>query len=382
MKTKIFRGLILSSLIATSLFSCSKDEQTTVEPQPIVQNDFIGSWDKQDTVRISFTKEGKFTAQRWIATDKSYANNFAVEGDYTINNGEVTINVKESNLAHLWSEQKLEKIVLNTVLGADKKTVKVKSVSVFPSTLDVKDAVLKRLGNGFIKNDNPTTLLPIEKYQLKDVTTYNPTTLPGIKPWTYNNQEFKFTLNNYELGIATPDQATVNLPFSTMGQHMHLIVDDLPYVAMGTNPFKFPLTDGDHTIVIGAGRSYHEIYKNSSAIITSKIKVIDGNEVEGSRTPITTPEIYTSRPKGAYSANDAKRLLIDYILTETAKANIDSKKYNIRITVNQTPYINNTWKPNVLEGLSRVGTHKLTLDLYDLQNKKIIMSKKSEFTIQ
>nr|WP_305069613.1 hypothetical protein [Flavobacterium covae] len=40
------------------------------------------------------------------------------------------------------------------------------------------------------------------------------------------------------------------------------------------------------------------------------------------------------------------------------------------------------WVPKVLEGLNRIGTHKLTLDLYDLETKKIISTKKSDFTIQ
>ncbi|WP_428225625.1 hypothetical protein [Flavobacterium sp.] len=382
MKVKFLKGLFLSGLLATSLFSCSKDEVTSTDVPKIAENEFVGAWDKQDTVRISFSKDGKFTAQRWISDDKSYANNFAVEGNYTVNNNEVTINVSESNLTHLWSEQKLEKIILSTQLSSDKKSVKVKSVSIFPNTLDVKDAVIKRLGNAFSKNDSPTTVLPNEKLQLKDVTTYTPTTLPNIKPWTYTNQEFNFTLKNYELGIATPDQATVNLPFSTMGQHLHLIVDDAPYLPVMNIPFKNNLTDGEHTIVIGAGRSYHELYKNPEAIITSKIMVMGGSEVAGSRTPITTPEIFASRPKGNYNAADAKRILIDYVLTETAKANLDAKKQIVRITVDHTPFINNKWKANVLEGLSRLGTHKLRLDLYDLEAKKIIMTKKSEFTLQ
>ncbi|MFK7000135.1 hypothetical protein V3470_01035 [Flavobacterium oreochromis] len=381
MKSKLLQFALFSSFSILSLLSCEKNNLPSPEVILPDQNDFIGTWDKQDTVRISFTQDGKFTAQRWITTDKSYANNFAVEGDYISTNGEVTINVKKSNLAHLWSNQKLEKIILKTELASDKQTVKVKSVMVYPNNLDVKDAIIKRLSNSFKKNIAPKIVLPFELLSLSDVTTYQATNVPSIKPWTYKSGEFSFSFNNYQLGISTPDQATVNLPFSPMGQHLHLIIDDTPYIGVPSNPFKYNLTDGEHTIVIAAGRSYHEIYKNSEAIITTKSMIMNGEET--SRINISNQtDIFSSRPRGSYSIADAKRLLIDYILTEATKVNLDAKKFIVRITLNQTPFLNEKWVPKVLEGLTRTGTHKLTLDLYDVENKKIISTKKSEFTIQ
>ncbi|WP_376777551.1 hypothetical protein [Flavobacterium covae] len=381
MKSKLLQFALFSSLSILSLLSCEKDNLSPSEITPSLQNEFIGAWDKQDTVRISFSQDGKFTAQRWIASDKSYANNFAVEGDYTSTNGEVTINVKKSNLAHLWSNQKLEKIILKTELTSDKQTVKIKSVTIYPTNLDVKDGVIKRLSNSFKRNLDPKTALPFELLTLTDVMTYQPSNLPSIKPWTYKGGEFNFAFNNYQLGISTPDQATVNLPFSPMGQHLHLIIDDAPYIGIPNNSFKYNLTDGEHSIVIAAGRSYHEIYKNPEAIITVKSTIKNGEEINRVNTNQES-DIFASRPRGSYSTTDAKRLLIDYILTEASKMNIDSKKYTVRITLNQTPFLSEKWVPKVLEGLNRIGTHKLTLDLYDLETKKIISTKKSDFTIQ
>ncbi|MBF6656932.1 hypothetical protein ACSLMH_05650 [Flavobacterium columnare] len=381
MKSKLFQFALFSGFSILSLLSCEKNNLSPSEITPSVQNDFIGTWDKQDTVRISFSQDGKFTAQRWIATDQSYANNFAVEGDYTTTNGEVIINVKKSNLAHLWSNQKLEKIILKTELAPNKHMVKVKSVTIFPSNLDVKDAVIKRLSNSFQKNLEPKTSLPFELLTLTDVMTHQPTNTPSIKPWTYRGGEFNFSLNNYQLGVSTPDQAIVNLPFSPMGQHLHLIVDDAPYVGVASNPFKYNLTDGEHSIVIAAGRSYHEIYKNPEAIITVKSTIKNGEEIARINST-NQSDIFASRPRGSYSTTDAKRILIDYILTEASKINVDSKKYTVRITLDQTPFLNEKWVPKVLEGLSRTGTHKLILDLYDLENRKIVSTKKSEFTIQ
>ncbi|MFK7050128.1 hypothetical protein FLACOL_02066 [Flavobacterium columnare] len=381
MKSKLLQFALFSSFGILSLFSCEKDNASAPIVNPTIQNEFIGTWDKQDTVRISFTQDGKFTAQRWIGYDKSYANNFAVEGEYITTNGEVTINVKKSNLAHLWSNQKLEKIILKTELASDKQTVKVKSVTIYPTNLDVKDAVIKRLSNSFKKNLDPKTALPIELLTLTDIATYQPINLPNIKPWTYKTGEFNFTFNNYQLGIPTTDQTTVNLPFSPMGQHLHLIIDDAPYLGVSSNPFKYNLADGEHTIAIAPGRSYHEIYKNPEAIITTKSTIMNGDEIL--RVNISNqPHIFASRPRGTYSLTDAKKLLIDYILTEASKINIDSKKYTVRITINQTPFLNEKWVPKVLEGLARLGTHQLILDLYDLENKKIISTKKSEFFIQ
>ena len=53
----------------------------------------------------------------------------------------------------------------------------------------------------------------------------------AIKGVTYTNGNFAFDVANYELGVQTPNAEQLMCANSGKGQHIHLIVDNAPYIA-------------------------------------------------------------------------------------------------------------------------------------------------------
>lgn len=70
-------------LCLTSFFSfanLSKNNSKGIEP-------LIGTWDKKHMVRVVIGADSTFTAQRWVMSDESYADNFALKGKIKSVNG-------------------------------------------------------------------------------------------------------------------------------------------------------------------------------------------------------------------------------------------------------------------------------------------------------
>ncbi len=378
--------LFVLSLISV-LASCTKEEGTL----PVLETDIsslVGTWDKANTVRITITADGTFTAQRWVAAASSYANNYAVYGKVTRSGELITVNVEKSNLAHLWSRESLSTIALKYSAVGD--VVTFSEVSLIPGNLDVRVAVIDRLTGAFTKNNAPTTALPMEnfKFSLKPRTLPAPGSSPTLSSFTYVNGVFNFTVQNYTFGIPTSDQSTQGLAFSPMGQHVHLIIDGQPYLAAG-NPYTYAagLTDGEHTIVAFLSRSYHESFKNPEALIEGKFMVV-GNSIVGtiSTSNITTDEVWGSRPIRTYTgATEYSKILLDYIISGSAKAKLGST-YSVRYTINQTPWLLETWDAALLEGLNRYSaagvTHNVKVELYNKTTKSIVKTVDQTFLVK
>jgi hypothetical protein len=383
------KNLLKSMLLFTAIVcsSCSKNDEPVATVDESISN-FVGVWDKASTVRLTITADGSFTAQRWIAADNSYANNYALQGKITRSGDLLTVTISKTNLAHLWSSQSVSSAKLNFNIVGD--VVTFSNVVVLPTNLDVNQAVVDRLSGSFTKNATPTTLLPMDSYSFSNKTnSYYPATgNPLLNSFTYTNGVFNFSVTSYDFGIPTPDQATAGLAFSPMGQHAHLIIDGQPYIAAG-NPYTYSvgLTDGVHTIVAFLSRSYHESYKNDQSFISGTYTVAN-NSIVGTQigNNLNTDEIFGSRPIRTYTGSaEYAKILIDYYITVSTKVKLGNT-YSIRVTIDQTPTLTETWLPIILEGLNRTSvvgdTHTVRLELYNKITKAVTKTINQTFVVK
>ena len=171
-------------------------------------------------------------------------------------------------------------------------------------------------------------------------------------------------LSGMPLGIRTPNDSTLGIAYANAGQHIHVIVDDKPYMADFVNgqPFNVGvLAPGMHTIRAFPAFSWHESIKSPGAFATRtffvgegpKEKVTAGNNLEG-------PLLTYSRPKGTYSGNDAQKILLDFYISNTQLA---TTGYHVKLWIDSTsmPDII-SWQPYYIEGLSK-GDHTIKLQL-------------------
>ncbi|MCZ6602431.1 MAG: hypothetical protein O6952_05440, partial [Planctomycetota bacterium] len=119
---------------------------------------------------------------------------------------------------------------------------------------------------------------------------------------TLISQEVSVTLSlqGFETQGQTKGAAEKGLANSAKGQHVHIIVDNGPYMACydPTKPFPIgTLEQGTHLIRAFPSRSYHESVKTEGAFATVTFHV-----VKETTAPIKTtdPLLTYSRPKGEY----------------------------------------------------------------------------------
>src|SRR5690606_16022775 len=140
------------------------------------------------------------------------------------------------------------------------------------------------------------------------LTLKNPTSTTIAKA---GEVEFAFEVGNYELGAQTEKNGMAgNLANSGDGQHIHFILDNMPYSAHYEPEFKRELPEGTHYLVAFLSRAYHESVKNDKSFIAKKMVVGEaGDEIN---VDLDQPTMIYSRPKGEYSGADTENLLLDF----------------------------------------------------------------------
>jgi hypothetical protein len=173
------------------------------------------------------------------------------------------------------------------------------------------------------------------------------------------------------------------------GQHIHLIVDNEPYVAVYdvTTPTKIDpklMTEGTHVIRAfpsagpkdEKGAAHHESRKNDGAFAWVRFHVKSkGGPLEGfdGKKPLLT----YSRPKGtgatAYkvASPELKHFMVDFYLTGVK---LEKGGFTVRATLDGKALPDFTaWKPLFLDGdqAPAVGDHTMVLELLDADGKAV-----------
>ncbi len=181
----------------------------------------------------------------------------------------------------------------------------------------------------------------------------------SIDDWAYKGGKFTYTASNYTFGTQTPDADAVMCANSAEGQHVHLIIDNEPYIAKYTPEFEQTIADGPHHILTFLSRSYHESIKTPAAHRAVMAEVAGGAFT--SSTEITEPMLFYSRPKGSYKGEkETTNVMLDFY---PVNVTLGQDGYFVEAVVNGTETFKITeWKPFFLKGLPMgENTVKLTL---------------------
>jgi len=178
--------------------------------------------------------------------------------------------------------------------------------------------------------------------------------------------EFSYNVKNYELATQTIDADVKNCANSPKGQHIHLILNNQPYSAHYEAEFTKDLEEGHYVALSFLSRSYHESVKSYGAANIRQFTV--GKEPSGEEiADLSDPHMFYSRPKGTYTGEDAKKVLLDFYLLNTELSEEGNK---VRATINGQEFMLDQWQPYFIEG-AEMGEMSIKLELLDAKGELI-----------
>jgi len=160
-----------------------------------------------------------------------------------------------------------------------------------------------------------------------------------------------------------------------MGPHLHVILDNQPYIAVYdlNKPLVFPdISPGTHSLRVFASRPWHESFKNEGAYAQTTFHIF--TKTQDNNPDATQPLLTYSRPKGSYGAEP---VLLDFYLTNAPLhlvAQEDSKDdiadWRIRCTINGNSFVLDRWQPIYLKGF-KPGKNWVQLEFLDEQGNSV-----------
>ncbi|WP_201275489.1 hypothetical protein [Dolichospermum planctonicum] len=140
-----------------------------------------------------------------------------------------------------------------------------------------------------------------------------------------------------------------------LGPHLHLILDNKPYIAvydLNQSVVLPNLSPGTHTLRVFASRPWHESFKNEGAYAQTTFHIF--TKTEENNPDAKLPLLTYSRPNGNYGAEP---IMLDFYLTNAplhsvAETNPDDimSNWRIRSTINGESFILDRWQPIYLKG--------------------------------
>jgi hypothetical protein len=180
----------------------------------------------------------------------------------------------------------------------------------------------------------------------------------SIDAWEYQGGTFTYETSNYEFGVITPDADELMCANSQKGQHVHLIIDNEPYIAKYEPTFEEILKDGKHHILTFLSRSYHESIKTDAAHRAVVANVANMNITD--MQDIEEPMLFYSRPKGTYVGREqTENVMLDFY---PVNATISEDDYQVRANINGKEFTIVDWKPYYIQNLP-LGENTVTLTL-------------------
>lgn len=176
---------------------------------------------------------------------------------------------------------------------------------------------------------------------------------------------FQYELKNYKLTDQTSDAAHKHCSNSAQGQHIHVILNNAPYLAKYETDFKESLKEGHYVVLSFLSRSYHESLKHKKAYDLRQFTV---GKAEAKQVNLKAPLLFYSRPKADYVGEDAKKVLLDFYLVNCT---LSPKGYKVKATINGTEFIITDWQAYAMEGLP-MGENTIQLVLLDKDNKPVV----------
>jgi hypothetical protein len=175
---------------------------------------------------------------------------------------------------------------------------------------------------------------------------------------------FSYEVKNYQLKSQTPNTSCNQCNNSKDGQHIHLILNNDPYIAIYKPQHDTALKDGHYVALSFLSRSYHESIKNFQAFDLRQFTV---GKAAAKKVDLTKPLLFYSRPKGEYVGEFTKRVLLDFFLVNSE---LSVKGNQVRATINGNAFIIPSWQPYIIEGLP-MGESTVKIELIDKDGKLV-----------
>lgn len=184
-----------------------------------------------------------------------------------------------------------------------------------------------------------------------------------------------FQDDKVEVRLQVRDLPIFKNPELELGPHLHVIVDNQPYIAIYdlTKALTLPdLEPGTHTLRVFAARPWHESFKNAGAYAQTTFHIF--TKTEDNNPDPALPLLTYSRPKGSYAAEP---ILLDFYLTNAplrlAIAETAQNKFadwRIRCTVNGHSFVLDSWQSVYLKGF-KPGKNWVQLEFIDSQGNAV-----------
>ncbi len=203
--------------------------------------------------------------------------------------------------------------------------------------------------------EDSTSANKIQLVPMPAATEFPDAAITGIQ---YKNGAFQFTTSGYEFGMKTPDADQLMCANSGEGQHLHVIINNEPYLAKYSPEFELELPDGDHYFLAFLSRSYHLSIKNPAAGQALQVNVKNNSFTKTS--PVEAPMLFYSRPKGVYRGEkETENVILDFY-----PVNAPEGTYKVKADINDQSFVLDSFAPLYIQGLG-LGEHSVTLTLLD-----------------
>ncbi|MHC5596988.1 MAG: hypothetical protein ACYTXC_13775 [Nostoc sp.] len=164
-------------------------------------------------------------------------------------------------------------------------------------------------------------------------------------------------------------------PQLQLGPHLHVILDNQPYISVYdlNQPLVLPdLSPGTHTLRVFASRPWDESFKNEGAYAQATFHVF--TKTDDNNPDAKLPLLTYSNPQGNYGAEP---ILLDFYLTNAPlhllgkdNANDEFSDWRIRVTINGESFIFDRWQAVYLKGF-HPGKNWVKLEFLDNQGNAV-----------
>ncbi len=235
-----------------------------------------------------------------------------------------------------------------------------------------------------VESDDSIQVIPVARAPESSVVVLALAIPQQGKVYDSNPVWVQFRIDGYALGMNTPGARADELAQSEMGQTLHVIVDNEPYLAVKDNAidpfneegyyydtsykFKLPyrLKEGMHTVRLFPARSFGESLKGENTY--QAITFYVGSKSNRSDMDLGKPYLTYNEPTNQLYLTESKPVLLDFYLSN---CELSADGYKVRLTIDgKVKRTLSSWQPYYIRGLE-AGSHTVRLQLIDRSGKQV-----------
>ncbi|WP_127051823.1 hypothetical protein [Trichormus variabilis] len=244
---------------------------------------------------------------------------------------------------------------------------------------------VEKAGSQEVSIDNQTKALPVSPISGQFVETTPPDVIQELRPSLEGYQPQVTIISPQGDEVLQDDTVKVSLqvkdlpifkdPQWQLGPHLHVILDNQPYIAVYdlSQPLILPnLSPGSHTLRVFASRPWHESFKNEGAYAQTTFHIF--TKTDDNNPEPNLPVLTYSRPNASYGAEP---IMLDFYLTNAplhiaSEDNVEDtmSDWRIRCTINGENFVLDRWQTVYLKGF-QPGKTWVKLEFLDNQGNPV-----------